>query len=232
MKKVILNSIYNDGPWIIDGSSWPPGKALTMVGMRRLNNIYMIIRRIIENNINGDIIEAGCWRGGAMMFARTILNAYNQKNRKVYMSDSFSGIPPMTDSKYEKDKAAHKLDILNKNPVEDVYKMLKILNLESSTIVVKGFFNETLDKIPARSFSLIRLDGDTYISTMQAITSLYPKLSIGGYIIIDDYLDWVGCKDAISDYRKKHKIEEEIIEVFHEKGEIKRGVYWEKKNNI
>lgn len=232
MKKIILNSIYEDGPWITDGSTFPKGKALTMIGTRRLNNLQMLIKTVIKDNITGDIIEAGCWRGGAMMFARTILNAYNQMNRSVFMCDSFSGIPQMEDSKYAQDKAAHTLGILNYNPVENVYAMLKKLNLENGTIVVKGYFNETLHKIHAKSFSIIRLDGDTYISTIQSISALYPKLSVGGYIIIDDYLGWISCKQAITDYRKQHNIDEEIIEVFHEKGEWKIGVYWKKIKQI
>lgn len=232
MKKVILNSIYEDGPWIMDGHLWPKGKALTMIGTRRLNNLYMLIKTVLENDIKGDIIEAGCWRGGAMMFARSILNTYNQKNKKVYMCDSFSGIPPMPNSKYKQDKEAYTFDILNYNPVENVYAMLKKLNLENGTIIVKGYFNETLKNIPAKLFSIIRLDGDTYISTIQAITALYPKLSIGGYIIIDDYIGWASCKQAVTDYRKQHNIDEEIIVVYHEKGETKLGVYWKKKKQI
>lgn len=231
MKKVILNSIYEDGPWIIDGSSWPTGKALTMIGTRRLNNLHMLIKRVLENNIRGDIVEAGCWRGGSMMFARAILNTYNEMDRKVYLCDSFAGIPPMPKSKYKIDVEANKLEILNNNPVENVYKMLKKLNLERGSIIVKGYFNETLNNLPSKVFSIVRLDGDTYLSTIQSISVLYPKLSIGGYIIIDDYIGWISCRQAINDYRKEHHIDEKIYEIYHQQGENRKGVYWKKKKH-
>lgn len=88
---------------------------------------------------------------------------------------------------------------------------------------LKGWFKDTLPNAPISKLSLLRLDGDMYESTMDAITVLYPKLSIGGYLIVDDWGAVAGCKKAIEDYRKENNITEPIIEIDW------TGVYWRKE---
>jgi O-methyltransferase len=78
------------------------------------------------------------------------------------------------------------------------------------------------------SFSVIRLDGDTYESTIQALDALYHRLSPGGFIIVDDYNSWVGCRTAIGDFRRKHAIASPIRPVYHAPGEVVHGVWWQK----
>ena len=95
---------------------------------------------------------------------------------------------------------------------------------------MEGYFNESLP-IASKSFtkfSIIRLDGDTYESTWDAITTLYPYLSEGGYVIVDDYTDWEGCRKAIHEYRNQNSINSEIMKVYHAESETVRGVYWKK----
>ena len=75
----------------------------------------------------------------------------------------------------------------------------------------------------------MRLDGDTFFSTFEAIELLYPKLAPGGFLIVDDYMDWLTCRAAIDQYRSEHGITEHIIAVPHGPGEAVRGVYRRKQ---
>ncbi|KAJ3293769.1 hypothetical protein HK104_004204 [Borealophlyctis nickersoniae] len=99
---------------------------------------------------------------------------------------------------------------------------------------IEGYFNESLvEALPLfTAFSVVRLDGNTYESTWDAINIVYPLLSINGYIIIDDYTDWIGCKEAIDDYRTIHSIDDPIRFVQYQPGEYIRGAYWKKTRNI
>lgn len=86
---------------------------------------------------------------------------------------------------------------------------------------MQGWFQDTLPSAPIKHLAVLRLDGDMYGSTMEALNALYPKLSIGGYLIIDDY-GLEGCKKAIHDYREQSRITEEMISIDW------TGVYWQK----
>lgn len=102
--------------------------------------------------------------------------------------------------------------------------------------ILEGYFNESLPRAAARKdftqFAVIRLDGDTYESTMDALQALYPFVSPGGFIIVDDYMDWVGCRQATLDFRQREGVAagEELVAVYHdlEAGEVPRGVWWQK----
>lgn len=100
MKKILTNTIYNDmnasgvhDPALREnGRDWPQF-AHTMVGMKRLDNIHACLKDILKNNIPGDCIETGVWRGGSTILMRAILKAYNDPKRKVWIADSFEGLP-------------------------------------------------------------------------------------------------------------------------------------------
>ena len=94
--------------------------------------------------------------------------------------------------------------------------------LDDQVAFVKGFFSDTLARLDAGPFALIRLDGDMYESTYVALESLYPKLSVGGFVIIDDYGAIESCRKAVTDYRTKLRIADPIREVDW------TGVWWQK----
>ena len=99
---------------------------------------------------------------------------------------------------------------------------------------VVGFFNESLPALlaaePDVRFAVVRLDGDTFASAFEATSLLYPCLAPGGFVVIDDFVDWVGCADAIRAYRREHAIAEPIMLVPHrmDGSEFFRGAYWRK----
>jgi O-methyltransferase len=179
---------------------------LTMVGYDRLTNIENLINEVIKWGIKGDMIEAGCWRGGACIFMRKLLNDANDK-RMVFVCDSFEGLPKPEHPKDEGDihwKYSHLSISMN-----EVITNFSKFGLTENVKFVKGWFADTLPKLN-NTYSLIRLDGDMYKSTMDAISDLYPKLNEGGFCIIDDYGAVKGCKEAIHDYFDANGLNHEL----------------------
>ncbi|HEY5600975.1 MAG TPA: TylF/MycF family methyltransferase [Patescibacteria group bacterium] len=203
------------------GQDWPM-EAHTMIGLKRLDNIQYCAEKLIKEGISGDFIETGVWRGGACIFMRAILKAYNVKDRRVWLADSFEGLPKPDVDKYPLDKEIpfHSIEYL-KVSLEEVKTNFKRYGLLDQQVnFLKGWFRETLPKAPLKKLALIRLDGDMYESTAQALEYLYPKLAIGGYLIVDDYGAIDVCRQAVQDYRRKHRITDKIIKIDWS------GAYW------
>lgn len=208
----------------LEGRDWPT-YADTMIGLKRLNNIESCFNEIIKDNVQGDFIETGVWRGGATIFMKALLTISNIQDRVVWVADSFEGLPAPNEKKYKSDKGdlhhtmkelAISLDIVKNN-------FSKYGMLDENVRFLKGWFKDTLPNAPIKSLSLLRLDGDMYESTMDALVNLYPKLSKGGFIIVDDWGAVEGCKQAVIDYREKNNINEEIKTIDW------AGIYWRKE---
>lgn len=198
--------------------------ALTMCGDKSIDQLLEAMRTIQAEDIPGDFIEAGVWRGGLPIIMRAFLHEQKILQRKVYLADSFQGLPDELSD--PKDKAAHlimdPIHHLNcsRKQVED---SMNYFGLNDEQVVfLEGWFKDTLKGLSDEKFALIRLDGDYYESTRDAIKYLYPRLSNGGYVIIDDYNLPVGCKKAIDEYRKENGISTPIIKI------NKQAVYWRK----
>ena len=236
MKKVLINSIYRDthlgrepnmpyDPELREqGKDWPH-QAHTMIGLKRLTNIQNIVFHIENEGIDGDFIETGVWRGGASIFMKACLKDWNDTERKIYVCDSFQGLP-FPECEQDKDLLLHRYQIMEVSK-ETVIENFKRYNLyDDNVIIVEGWFDIMLPYLVANiesNFSLIRLDGDMYKSTMDSIRPLYPRLNVGGFIIIDEYFDMHQCKEAVDTYREKNKITEPIIQIDHS------GGYWRKE---
>ena len=226
--KTILNEVYFPGEHVDEGRVWPECPAMSMIGRRRLENVLSLAKEKIEQGVPGDFIEAGIWKGGVIALMSAVLNVYGDTGRQVYGADSFKGIPPAKPDLYPADEAhvgCDKLEILSNNSRAEVESLLKRFGLLSPQVtLVEGWFEDTLADIPNEQCALIRLDGDSYESTMQALQALYPKLSDGGSIIIDDYHSWQGCKSAVDEWRAEHDIKDPLIDVDW------TGVYWTKSS--
>jgi hypothetical protein len=230
MKRCLANTIYEDPGFSNkydlsireNGHDWPK-TAHTMIGLKRLDNIHFCLKEILNNQIPGDCIETGVWRGGATILMKAILKAYGDTTRKVWVADSFEGLPPPNVLKYPADKDLNLY--LYKElavPLEEVKENFKKYDLlDDKVIFLKGFFKDTLPTAPIEQLALLRLDGDLFESTMDALTHLYPKLSVGGFVIIDDYcID--ACVKAVHSYRTLHGITDPITPI------DQIGVYWKK----
>jgi hypothetical protein len=236
MKKMI-NKVFNTAgislvrtntfsyPMRVNGLDWPP-YAHTMIGLARLNNLQECVENILNTNVRGDLIEAGVWRGGATIFMRAILRAYGVVDRSVWVADSFQGLPPPNPEKYPHDEGdRHHTERQLAISLEEVKgNFQKYDLLDEQVLFLKGWFSDTLPRAPIRQLALIRLDGDMYESTMDALVNLYPKLSPGGYVIVDDWGAVDACRQAIEDYRAANAIDDEIRPIDG------KGVFWKRSN--
>ncbi len=206
-----------------EGRGWP-GYAETMVGMLRLDNVQHCVVDVIRQGVPGDLIETGVWRGGTTIFMRAILAAFEESERRVWVADSFQGLPA-PDPKYYPPGESLALDLpwlaIDLEQVKNNFSRYGLLDAQVEFL--PGWFADTLPSAPIEQLAVIRLDGDLYQSTMDAITALYPRLSPGGYLIVDDYGCIEECRRAITDYRFAHAITEEIHEIDW------TGVYWQRR---
>lgn len=199
----------------------------TMIGLNRLNNLQFCLEEIARNQVVGDVIEAGVWRGGASIFMKAVLEELQMKDRVVWLADSFDGLPKPSTVKYPLDEGLnlYKREKLKVNESTVIANFKKYHLWDDQVKILKGWFKDTLHTNMIGNLALIRLDGDLYESTMDGLTALYPKLSLGGYIVIDDWGSIQACRQATLDYRNKYQITEEIIPIDW------TGVYWRKEKN-
>jgi len=198
-----------------------PQMADTMIGLKRLDNLQFCVEDVIKNNVPGDLIETGVWRGGATIFMRGVLKAYQVTDRRVWVADSFAGLPKPDAEKYPVDEGDqyHTYEHLRVSLEQVQANFLKYGLLDDQVRFLKGWFKDTLKVAPIEKLAVMRLDGDMYESTMDALTSLYPKLSVGGYVIIDDYALHT-CREAVKDFRAAQNITDEIKEIDW------TGIFW------
>lgn len=224
-EKQIMQPINFDLEKRLNGTDWPPPAfAQTMIGMKRLNNLQACIEDVLKNNIPGDLIETGAWRGGATIFMRGVLKAYGVEDRLVWVADSFAGLPEGDGARYPADAndVHHKYNVFLSVSLEEIKDNFNRYDLLDEQVqFLKGWFKDTLPVAPIKTLAVLRLDGDMYESTMDALTHLYTKVSAGGYVIIDDY-HLAGCREAVHDYRSANGIDEGIKDIDG------MGVYWQK----
>lgn len=205
------------------GRIWPPSPmAHSMIGRKRLDNIQHCLTAVLADGVQGDLIETGVWRGGATIFMRGCLLAFCDEGRTVWVADSFEGLPPPSP-----DHLADAGDIHHTIP-ELAVSLEQVKNnferyglLDGRVRFLKGWFKDTLPTAPVSSLSIMRLDGDMYGSTMDALDALYSKLSPGGFVIIDDYC-LPPCRQAVADFRDARGIRDEIVDI------DETGAYWRK----
>jgi Macrocin-O-methyltransferase (TylF) len=192
-----------------------PPWSKTMVGSMRLDNVEACVRSVVEAGVPGDVIETGVWRGGTAIFMRGVLRAYGVTDRQVYVADSFAGVPPPDTQKYPADDGItlHLWPGLAVGLEEVRANFARYGLLDDQVVFVEGWFRDTLPALRSHTWSVLRIDGDLYESTMDALDNLYPGLSPGGWVIVDDYYDIEACAQAVSDYRHQQRITEPLVRV-------------------
>lgn len=207
-----------------EGRDWP-ADAETMIGLKRMDNLHYCIQQVIRDDVPGDFIETGVWRGGACIFMRAALEAYGDSERQVWVADSFGGLPK-PDGRYEQDMGDRhwkKSEVLGVS-LDEVKANFSRYGLPDDRVrFLKGWFKDTLPSAPVERLAILRVDGDMYSSTMDSLSNLYPKVSVGGYVIIDDYSDIETCRRAVDDFRRRQGIGAPLTPVDHS------GVYWKKR---
>lgn len=205
------------------GRDWPV-RAESMIGLQRMDNIRHCIEAALRDDVPGDVIETGVWRGGATIFMRAVLKARGDASRRVWVADSFEGLPPPDPRRYPADAGDKHFRFqglhIGVEQVKENFRRYGLLDDQVHFLV--GWFKDTLHSAPIDKLAVLRLDGDLYESTIQSLDALYPKLSAGGFCIVDDYGYMDSCKRAIHDYRQTHNINEPILDIDG------YGIYWRK----
>jgi O-methyltransferase len=194
--------------------------AETMLGTRQLDNMQACVTDVLRRGVPGDLLEAGVWRGGMTILMRALLKAYGDTSRRVWVVDSFAGLP-------ESNRAVDSFGW----PAGDMSASLDDVRanfaryglLDDQVTFLQGFFDATLPDAPISKLAILRVDADLYQSTMDVLTTLYAKLSPGGYAIFDDYQNLPDCRRAIDEYRAANGIIEPIQKI------DTRAVYWQRR---
>jgi O-methyltransferase len=202
------------------GHDWPPF-AETMVGSARLANVRDCTTRALTDGVPGDFVETGVWRGGTSIFMRGVLAALGDPERRVWVCDSFEGLPVGTHELdapmrlHEAPELAVGVDAVR--AAFDRYRLL-----DDRVRFVEGWFRDTLPGLAAEldSIAVLRLDGDYYESTMDALTNLAPLVPPGGFVLVDDYGGIEACARAVDEYRSAQGISAPLHEVDW------TGVWW------
>lgn len=190
----------------------------TMTTPIRCRRLWDSCKQMLDQNVPGVFVECGVWKGGSSaIMALAIKNAGQE--RHLHLFDSFEGLPEPTamDGEfatitYSGGRSGGKLTPINQSSAE----LTGVRHLILDKIKVPpalahfhvGWFQNTvpIDAGQLGPIALLRLDGDWYDSTKICLEHLYPLLSPGGIVIMDDYYAWEGCLKATDEYRKKHNI--------------------------
>jgi hypothetical protein len=207
-----------------NGLDWPT-EAVTMVGMKRLNSLEKCCLSVIEDGVPGDFVETGTWRGGCGILMRAVLESCSDSQRSVWLFDSFEGLPKPDAAAFPADSDDQFWTFssylgVSVDQVKANFRQYELL--DDRVRFVKGWFRDTIPSSNMGPISVLRLDGDLYESTIQALDALYPRLSPGGFCIVDDYQAVYACEQAVTDYRAKHGISAEIVDIDG------TGVLWRK----
>jgi len=187
----------------------------THIGYASLCQTYDAIKDLNKKNISGSVVEMGCYKGGCGAFMASVA----RDKRKVWLFDSFEGIP---EPSQEDIKKAQQLNLPlsqgkemraagdSQADIEDVYEVCNTMKVKPH--IIKGWFQDTLPSNKAKigTIALLRLDADLYESTKFCLEELYDQVADGGYIIIDDYLNWEGARRACYEFFFKRHISPHI----------------------
>ena len=180
----------------------------TMTSVEALFALYTSVNYVLDREIPGDILECGVWRGGSALLAALIMKARNVSDRQLYLYDTFEGMP--TPTEFDVDKYGRTgFEMMEQYgddtgwcyaSLEDVKAAFSVHNFDFEIHFVQGDVIETLERIKPETISVLRLDTDWYESTAVEFQLLYPRLSTGGVLIVDDYGCWAGSRKATDDY--------------------------------
>jgi hypothetical protein len=180
----------------------------TMVSAMRLINLYQRVQDANRLNLPGDIAECGVWHGGsaAIMGAAVQDDRAFKGKRKLWLFDSFQGLPPPGKNDGEKEHAFY-FEGWCKGDVDKIEQIFHRLDVpwEQAT-VIPGWFEVTLERAPIEQIAVLHVDADWYDSVKLVLDKLYDRVVPGGFIVIDDYWVWPGCKKAVDDFLQERQL--------------------------
>lgn len=236
LERTLCNVIYGDGAHVSNGSPGYdperrllgrdlPSQAHSMIGLTRLRHLRWAVETVLAEGVAGHFIEAGVWRGGACILMAGVLAAHGARGRDVFVADSFAGLPP-PDPRFAKDVATlfdfHLRPELAVGRAEVAENFRRYSLLGDNIRFVEGLFSETLPPLRHETFAVLRLDGDLYSSTMDTLQALYDSVSVGGFVICDDFGVVLDSRRAVLDFRRERGITNPMIAIDQD------GIYWRK----
>jgi hypothetical protein len=220
-----------------------PRTAHTKVGLVRLENVQSLAERVLADGVPGDFLEAGVGRGGVTIFMRGLLKIYDCADRNVWVADSFTGLPRsaatgVTRNSFTSPYWSQLAALLERHP-EELAEMTELAYagttlddvrehftryglLDGQVRFLRGWFRETLPAAPIERLALLRIDADIYDSAFDVLTELYPRVSPGGFVIIDDQTTSPEVHQAVADFAKEAGFEPNLVRVDD------AAVYWAK----
>jgi len=181
--------------------------SFTLVGRKRLDNLQQAIEDVLRNDVPGDFLEAGVWRGGCCIMMRAVLAAHGCRDRNVWLADSFAGLPPSQrpeDMNYPMDSSRLPVLAVTADEVRQNFERFGLL--DEQVRFLPGWFHQSLPGSDTGPLALLRVDCDLYDSTMTVLEALYDRVSPGGWVIIDDYGILPPCKQAVDEFRERRGI--------------------------
>lgn len=184
----------------------------TLTSPERVYVLSKAVQYVAGHDIPGAIVECGVWKGGSMMAVALTLQALGKQDRDLYLFDTFEGMPAPTDRdvsvdgepamvEFEQTRINADSSLWCNAPVEAVGLVLEQTGYDKSRVhLIKGKVEDTIPNHAPRTIALLRLDTDWYESTRHELEHLFPRLSSGGVIIIDDYGHWQGARRATDEY--------------------------------
>ncbi len=196
-----------------------------MTSIERMYSMYKATEYVINARIVGDVVECGIWRGGSSMIAAITMRKLHNLQKKIYLYDTYAGMTKP--SKFDKSVGSdnHATDYWNKNKSGDINKwcyssldevksnLYKTGYPKNKLLFIEGDVEKTIPKIIPKKISLLRLDTDWYKSTYHELNYLYPLLTPGGVLILDDYGHWRGARRATDEYFKRKGIHIFLIRI-------------------
>jgi predicted O-linked N-acetylglucosamine transferase (SPINDLY family)/cephalosporin hydroxylase/glycosyltransferase involved in cell wall biosynthesis len=184
----------------------------TLLRDPRLLSLYRLAKQICLDDIPGNFVECGTFKGGAAALLATVIKRYSARPRLLYACDTFEGMPdPIDLDKHEGIPA----NLTNfgagtlKAPIAENLKVVcQTLNVQDIVVPIQGLFADTLPQHKSEfgSIALLHADGDWYESTLDIFNHLYDSVISDGVIQIDDYGFWEGCRRAIQDFAQQHRL--------------------------
>jgi len=190
-------------------------RRFTRTGPERIQALLTATKYVVRSGISGDMVECGVWMGGSMMVVARALRRMNEVSRNLHLFDTFAGMSSATAKDRDfRGKEATRLmaqarrssdDIWALAPLETVKKNMESTGYPSERIHYKvGRVEDTLPGEAPEQIALLRLDTDWYESTRHEMEHLFPRLTPGGVLIVDDYGHWEGAKRAVDEYIESH----------------------------